>query len=234
MANTLTPFNNSSPSRLLFLQALLTLITLFFSFSSAIAETWYVKPSTKIPVHRGQGSDYKITTFLQNGTKVDIVEEMAPWVKIITQKGKEGWMLKKYLEQKVPLPIVIEKLRQENDSLREKNSSLTSKNNELASQNTYSQSELSSRTAELDQTREQYQALTADTADVMLIKNNLDKSEGTIKTLKRELSVMSTKNQELKSNQNIKWFLAGGGTLILGCLVGMTSSKSRRKKSSFY
>jgi len=234
MDSTPTPFIHNSRNKSFTFSIIFTLFMLFFTATAALAQAWYVKPSAEIPLRRGQGNDYKIIAILQNGTQVSILEENAPWVKIVTPRGKEGWMLKRYLEQDQPLHFVVEKLRKENTSLKEKYTAIKTKNSEIAQQNKTLQSDLTSRISDLTKTQEQYQTLTQDTADVVLIKNNFDKSQETIQTLEQQLSLVSAENGKLKSSQNIKWFLAGGGTLIFGCIVGMMSAKSRKRKSSLY
>lgn len=234
MENTFNKFTKillkkSFSSPLLFL-----LIILFFSISSASAQSWYVKPSSEIPVRRGQGTEFKIVAVLPAGAEVTIIEDEDPWVRITTRSGREGWMLKRYLGQEKPLLEVVETLRKENATLKEKQSAVTTQNVEIGSQSDRLQKELKGCIANLTETQERYQTLEHDTADVILIKNNLAQSEQTIKTLQQQLSGVSDENERLKGTQNIKWFLAGGGTLIFGCIVGMMSSRSKKRKSSLY
>ncbi len=234
MDSTTSPFAHKPDSRSCTFQALLTICILLFSVLPALAEVWYVKPSAEIPLRRGMGSDYKIIAILQNGTQVSLLESQPPWAKVVTPKGKEGWILKRYLEQDKPLRTVVEKLREENESLKKENVSISSTVDEITGQNSTLNSELAARMTELSDTQDQYRTLTEDTADVVLLKENFDKSQETIKTLENELSMVTNENDKLRSNQTIKWFLAGGGTLIFGTIVGRTSARSRKRKSSLY
>lgn len=152
----------------------------------------------------------------------------------MTKDGKEGWMLKRYLSSERPLQDVVEKLRKENSFLKEKQATIATKNDEMGSRSNTLQKELDTCLAGLTETQDQYQTLKSDTADVMLIKDNLAQSEETISTLQHDLSAVTAENERLKGNQNIKWFLAGGGTLIFGCIVGIISSRSRKRRSSLY
>lgn len=234
MDSTIRPFGKNSLSRSYFFQIFFIFGILFFSVLPALAEVWYVKPSAEIPIRRGMGTDYKIIAILQNGTQVSVLEENAPWVKVVTPKGKEGWMLKRYLEQNKPLNLVVESLRHENESLKAENALISSQTNELTGQNANLKTELTAQMSELSKTQQQYRTLTEDTADVIVLKENFDKSQQAIETLKSELSIVRSENDKLRSNQNIKWFLAGGGTLIFGAIVGRTSAKSKKRKSSLY
>lgn len=210
------------------------MLLLFFFVPMAMAESWYIKPSKDVPLRRGQGTDYKILSIVPDGTRVNIIEENAPWAKVVSEEGKKGWILKRFLTQSKPLSEVVDLLLQENNTLKEEQAALIMKTDETGNQNTKLQQDLDTCIGDLTQTREQYQTLMQDTADVMLIKKNLALSKQTISTLQQELKVISTENIQLRTNQNIKWYLAGGGTLIFGCIVGMISSRSRKRKPSLY
>ncbi len=201
---------------------------------NSLAQTWYIKPSAEIPLRRGQGTDYRILAIVADGTAVNITEEDESWAKVTTAEGKEGWILKRYLTKDKPLQIVVETLQQENASLSAKLALLQAKNSELKEFNTALQNTLDNNNKELESTTGKYQKLMEDTADVIAIKKNLDQSKQTITKLQQDLGSVAAENKRLTASQNIRWFLAGGGTLIFGCIVGMIFSKSKKRKSSLY
>lgn len=234
MENTLNKFTDISLFKSFTSLLFFCLLILFFSSSSAVAQSWYVKPSAEIPVRRGQGNEFKIVAVLPAGAEVTIIEDEDPWVRVTTKSGRDGWMLKRFLGQEKPLHEVVETLREENASLKEKQAAMTSQNVEIGSQSDQLQKELKGCIADLTETQSRYQTLEHDTADVMLIKNNLVQSEQTISTLQQQLRAVSDENERLKGTQNIKWFLAGGGTLVFGWIAGIMSSRSKKRKSSLY
>lgn len=201
---------------------------------SALAQTWYIKPSAEFPLRRGQGTDYRILAIVPDGTAVTIVEEADSWVKVKTEDDKEGWILKRYLSQDKPLIEVVEALQQENNLLKEEIDHVKKQNDEFGDFNIALKNTLDQTKADLESTSEKYEKLKSDTADVVAIKNGLDQSKQTITALQQELGTITAENHQLKASQNIKWFLAGGGTLIFGCIVGLMSARSRKRKSSLY
>lgn len=213
----------------------LSLLIFPLFITTAMAQSWYVKPTSEIPLRRGQGTDYKILAIVPNGIEVNIIEEDDPWVKVVTKEGKEGWLLKRYLSMEIPLNEVVTTLQKKNADLEEAQASISAEKDEFSSRNNKLQQDLDNCIADLTETNEQYQTLMQDTADVMLIKNSLATSREVITKLQKELSIMSDENKQLKSTQDVKWFLAGGGTLIFGCIIGILFSRSsRKKKSSLY
>lgn len=213
---------------------LIPLFVLFCVVSTSMAESWYVKPSAEIPLRRGQGTEFKIDAILAYGAEVTVLEEEGSWVRVSTQNGREGWMLKRYISQEKPMIQLVDSLREENATLKERWDSVTGENKEISSRNDQLQQEYDSCVADLSQTRDQFQSLQEETADVVRIKNELTASQELATSLRNKLAIVSSENDQLKGSQNIKWFLAGGGTLIFGCIVGMASSRSRKRKSSLY
>lgn len=202
--------------------------------NNVFAQTLYIKPSAEIPLRRGQGTDYRILAIVADGTAVTVTEENESWAKVTTEEGKEGWILKRYLTKDKPLQVVVESLQKENASLTADLTLLQTKNGELKEFNTALQNTLDNNNKELESTTGKYQKLMEDTADVIAIKQNLDQSKQTITKLQQDLGSIAAENKRLKASQNIRWFLAGGGTLIFGCIVGMILSKSKKRKSSLY
>jgi len=209
-------------------------VVLLLCAESVLAQTWYVKPTAEIPLRRGQGSDYKILAIVPDGAAVTLLEEANSWAKVTTKEGKEGWLLKRYLTEQPPLDQVLAELRRENTELEEEAAMLRAENKELVSINTALSDTLDNNKEQLASTTAEYQKLISDTSNVIAIKNSLTQSQETITKLQQELGIVAAENKRLKASRNIKWFLAGGGTLIFGCIIGMISSRSKKKKSSLY
>ncbi len=222
------------PQIFFWLVILLALSTLTVTATTVFAQSWYIKPSAEIPVRRGQGTDYKILVVLENGTKVSILEENDAWVKIQTQNGTEGWMLRRYLSKQPPLDIVVEELQTKNADLQKLEARISQELSSSVTTNSQLKSELSSCATTLNKTKEDFRFLEEETADVIAIKNNLTKSEKQVTELSTELKKVSQENEYLKRSKQTKWYLAGACTLIFGWLAGHLSAKSRKKRSSLY
>jgi SH3 domain protein len=200
----------------------------------SLAQSWYIKPTAEIPLRRGQGSDYKILAIVPDGTAVTIVEEEESWARVTTRDGKEGWILKRYLTQDQPLDQLVESLKKENQALKDKIAEVQAKNEEVSAFNDALHNTLETNKKQLTTTTDKYEKLVKDTSDVIALRNNLNQTAQTATKLQQELGEITAENKRLKASQNIKWFLAGGGTLIFGCIAGMLLSRSKKRKSSLY
>ena len=203
--------------------------------TSSMAQTWYIKPTAEIPLRRGQGTDYKILAIVANGVAVSIKEENDNWAKVTTENGEEGWILKRYLTQDVPLDKVISALREENSKLKEKVDTIQQQNEELQRLKTALEETLANNKSELSSTAEKYRNLAEDNENVITMKKDLSESRQTVASLQQKIGAVVAENKRLKASQRIKWFLAGGGTLIFGCVVGLLGGKaSKKRKASLY
>lgn len=208
-------------------------ILLIFS-TVAAAQTRYIKPTAEIPMRSGQGRDYKILAIVANGDAVTMLEENEAWAKIVTEDGIEGWILKRYLSSEEPLESQVATLREENKELLQQIGELQDRNEELLASNAALKETLANNREQLDSAAAKYEALVNETADVINIKENMTKSRQTVSRLQRQLGSVVAENKRLKASRNIKWFLAGGGTLIVGCIIGAMTRKSKKGRSSLY
>ena len=77
-----------------------------------------------------------------------------------------------------------------------------------------------------------FQILQENTANVMQIKNNQQETARENKKLAQKLALMEQESENLKNDNALKWFLAGGGVLLIGIIIGKMTSRSRRRKPS--
>lgn len=198
------------------------------------AQTRYIQPTAEIPMRSGQGRDYKILAIVANGDAVTMLEENDAWAKIVTEDGIEGWILKRYLSKEEPLEGLVATLKEKNKELLQQIEDLRNHNKELQTSNNALKDTLDNNREQLDSAATKYDKLVNETADVVTIKKNLTKSRQAVTRLQQQLGSVTAENKRLKASRNIKWFLAGGGTLLAGCIIGAMTRKSKKHKSSLY
>ena len=198
----------------------------------AAASAWYVKPSSEVPIRSGQGTGYKILAVVPDGLQVEILEEEEPWAKVRTAGGTEGWMLKRYLSETPPLSQKVALLEGKNTRLAEQADEANRKLVDVSAAHTELEKEFDICIAERDEIGKTYETLRNDTADVMKIKQNLAARSQENQELVKKLATVEQENSDLKRNTALMWFLAGGGLLLIGWIIGMMSGKSRKRKSS--
>ena len=206
--------------------------TIVFTCTNVMANSLYIAPSAEIAIRRGQGTEYKIVAMVKDGAKVDVIEESEYYKKVRLGSGREGWVLSRFLSPDPPLDSVVKKLQVEKDKLQEKSTTATQKIKELTLALNTTQEELNNLLGERDVLSQDYATLQRDTADVVQIKENLEKTAGENGALIENLALVEDQYNALKKDSTMYWFLAGAGVLIVGIVLGKMPGPSRRRKSS--
>ncbi len=210
-----------------------TAILLFCLISSDLAAArWHVKPSSEVPLRRGQGTDYKIDAVISDGTVVSLLEVDGDWAQVQLDSGKEGWILKRYLSDEKPLRDQVVELAQNKAELEEKLAETETHFTELMQVNSQTEQDLIVCMNESDTIKVDYQSLQRDTADVVQTKEKLIATERQFNELSNHLAALQLENEGLKNNSSLIWFLAGSGVLLVGLLIGVIAGKRSKKRYS--
>jgi SH3 domain protein len=210
----------------------LTVCIFLMLFSTgANAETMYVSDIIQITMRTGQGIDHRIVAMLNSGEEVEILEAGAQWTRVRIQNGKEGWVLTRYLTPKKPSGLLLETLEKKHaevtvafDEIKKENSALKADNKRLAA-------ELSANERALSEVTRSYETLMAESAEFLKLRSSFDESAAQLSEQKVRVEKYEEELTRLQFHQNIKWFLAGAGVLILGFVVGFSARRQRRKSS---
>ncbi|NWF35309.1 TIGR04211 family SH3 domain-containing protein [Mariprofundus sp. KV] len=194
---------------------------LLFAFAGgAQAETRYIVDQAKFPMRAGQSTGHKIVRLLPSGAAVELLGQSAEgYSHIRSSDGKEGWILSRYL---MKVPAARDRLEQFEKEL--------SQLGELKKQKVLAerernrlQSENSNLVKELALLKE-----TAAEAAEMIAENRLLKSEA--EASKKELLEFRQETDDITSSAHQRWFMLGGGAILIGVLLGLLLPYVRLRK----
>ena len=226
---------------------ILALLLSFVLVNHTLAETRYVGDQLIITLRQGKSTKHKILKTLKTGTPLEILEEDDSYYKVRTSDGIEGYVLRQYISSTPPKTQRIEELEMLNNSLQKNINRLKESNSNLetqlkSTQDKYNQefSAITSKSANIEQSLEQalnnertmaekYDALLAQAENVVEIAAERDKLLKKNKKLEAEVSALLEKTDKLADSRMIKWFLAGGGVLVFGWIIGKISRKKRTR-----
>jgi SH3 domain protein len=198
-----------------------------------------------ITLREGQGSQYKIIKMLKTGTPLEIIEESDPYLKVRTEKGDEGWVLNQYITEETPKPQVIADLKIKIDRLNTKIEQYEKNKESFQEELNITRSDsdkeikglrqnLSDSTRRAEQTvRElkaitrKYNALLEDSKDVVQLVEERDSLKESNNSLKARTEQLQEENDKLNRMEMIWWFVAGGGVLFVGWIIGKVSRQKR-------
>jgi SH3 domain protein len=209
----------------------------------AEADTRYVGDELMITLRQGKSTSHKILKNLQTGTPVEVLEEGQAYLKVRTKDGTEGYVLRQYISSKTPKAYRIEELETENTKLlgnQTTNSSLEKQLHEIQGKNDQKFSDLAAKSSDtelnlekaLNNERiatEKFNALVAQSGDIVKIVEERDKLRKENNKLKSGIKALQEKNETIADLRMIKWFLAGAGVLFFGWIIGRISRKKRSR-----
>lgn len=191
---------------------------------TSAAETYsVVSDSEEVPVRSGQGTEYKILALLKNGEAVTSLEETEYWIRIRTSTGREGWMLKRYLKS---VPSIDNQL-----SLPIQNNASNASSDPLKTGAPLNEAVPASPLPIFNGATEKTGAREME-GQIPHIESVQKGQLREIEELKNKLAAVTKENEELRQDEQIKWFLAGGGVLVVGWILGLISGKTRKRKPS--
>jgi SH3 domain protein len=215
---------------------------------SAEADTRYVGDQVVITLRQGKSTKHKILKTLETGTPMEVLEEEDPsYLKVRTNDGTEGYVLRQYISSNPPKTQRIDELEIKNSGLQKKISelqktkiSLEKQLNGIQKKHTREFSDLTTKSADYEQNLEQslnneriitekYNTLMAQAENVVMIAQERDQLLQKNKKLAAGIKELRNENEKISDSRMIKWFLAGGGVFFFGWIIGKISRKKRSR-----
>ena len=218
----------------LFCMLLLTLVTVT---SYAAVEKRYVSDKLWLQLRSGPGNDFRILKALPSGEHLIFGEQTEDknYTKVTTDKGVEGWVLTRFLEDE---PVAKEKLilsqrelvkvKAELDTLKQQSNALSEEKSSLSGDHSSLTREKKALEKELNRIKEiSANALQLDSKNTKLTKRNQE--------LEIELETFTADNTRLKDNKERTFMIIGGGLIIFGIFLGLAIPAMRggRKAASW-
>ncbi len=179
----------------------------------SFAEDMYVASVTEISLRTGPSVDNKIIAMLKTGSKLEIIEYKTDWSQVKADNGKSGWVLSRFITPKKPEILLL-------DELKEKNQTLLSKIAQLEEEN----KALTVKIASMVELEGKYNQLQQDSTDFL-------KFEAKYNAAVQENEVQKAAIEKLETDMDSEpklWFLIGPGVFIVGLFFGLSSRKKKR------
>lgn len=202
---------------------------------SAFAATMYISDELTVPLRRGPSNGHKIiNAALPSGLALEVLGEdtAAGFTQVRTPNGTEGWIQTQYL---VNQPIAkdrlaaatkrIETLEAQLKSTRENYQDVRGARTEIEGR----ASELAKENQKLHNELAEIRRVSA-TAITQFQENKQLKTDNA--SLQTQVTQLTERVRTLERNAMLRWFLAGGGLVLVGLAAGALI-KSRPKRSSW-
>ncbi|MDA3917724.1 MAG: TIGR04211 family SH3 domain-containing protein [Deltaproteobacteria bacterium] len=194
---------------------LIILLWIVFFACPLLARDNYVTEITSITMRTGSGLEHKVIAMLKSGSKLEIIEYQKDWSQVRTDSGQTGWVLSRFLTEKIPDVLLVDKFSKENLNLISKLKGVEQENKKLINEN-----------VRLAQVEEKYSELKQKSAYFLKLDAEYKKISEQSETQKNQIKELEN---SLNSDEKL-WFLSGGGVFIVGLCFGLSMRK--KKKSS--
>jgi SH3 domain protein len=196
-----------------------------------LAKNKYVSDSVKVTMRTGPGNDRKIISLLSIGTKVEVVQPGDEWTLVRLANEKEGWVINRFLTDKIPSDIELKILKSKYQALKDSASQMQEKNSLLKAENEKLTTEFAVSRKELQKTSKDYEALKTESKEFLKLQSKFKAASSKLAEQTKKAEKFEDELTKLLWNQNIKWFLSGAGVLILGFIIGFSAKRQRRRSS---
>ncbi len=210
----------------------MTSILRTFSFFFFLVGSWasaatYVADFQKVSLRSAPSATDAIIKMIPTDTRVTVLETQGEWAKIKVEEGVEGWVHTRGLSQDTP---VRQKLAYAEKKLEEARTDASQKDQGVkgvSKERDDLKTALVAKEKELETLRQEFQALTTASADVVKLQKDY-------KSAAMQVNDYYVKNQQLEEKlgqQSLFWFLAGAGVLLVGMLLGRNARKNNYSSS---
>ena len=206
-------------------------ICLILFSTPVLAENKYISDTVKVTMRTGPGNDRKIISLLSIGTKVEVVQPGDEWTLVRLANGKEGWVINRFLTDKLPSDIELNTLKSKYEALRASASEMQEKNSLLKAENEKLTTEFAESRNKLQKTTNDYEALKTESKEFLELQSKFNAASSKLAEQTKKAEKFEDELTKLLWNQNIKWFLSGAGVLILGFIIGFSAKRQRRRSS---
>jgi len=211
------------------------LLGLLLATTAIAAETGYVTDQLVLTLRSAPAAEFEPLGHLKTDTRVEILGEDGRFLRVRTSDGKEGYVLRQYITDRIPKKLTIqrqaqqiEKLKRQLAAARGNDSQLRKQLAELQAANTGLQDELAQCKSRLDETSRQYDELVAASGNLLELTRERDRLRQENRRLTARVDKLEEENASLLTTGSIRWFLAGAGVLFFGWILGKLSRRKRR------
>jgi len=219
--------------KLLLLMALLACVP-SLSMAETTGEVRYVTDQMWLQLRSGPSSGHRILQTLKTGTSLTILEEDKEkgYTHVQTSRGKEGWVLTRYL---VRTPIARIRLAKAEETL----SKLTAELGQTKTLLSDAQSTLEELRKEKSDLEQIHSTTSKELDQIKTLSSNaieLDVKSKKLTMRNQELEIqleaLTAENTELASDRDRTYLLYGGGLIVIGILAGLILPSLRARKGS--
>ena len=197
----------------------------------AFAETAYITEKLEVPVRSGESREYRIIRYLQAGAQVErLMTYESGYTKIRDERGREGFVLGRYLVDRAPSFVIAGRLEAEVAKQRETIKRLEQDIEALTAQNKSSNESIRLAKDQLAEKEVELKEFLATAGDSISLRNRLVALETERQVLLADNETLRAEKLAARDDSFKSWFALGAVTLAVGWFVGLLMPRVRRSR----
>ena len=197
----------------------------------AYAETAYITEKLEVPVRSGESREYRIIRYLQAGAQVEMLQTYeSGYTKIRDERGREGFVLGRYLVDRAPSFVIAGRLEAEVAKQRETIKRLEQDIEALTAQNKSSNELIRIAKDQLAEKEVELKEFLATAGDSITLRNRLVALETERQVLLADNETLRAEKLAARDDSFKSWFALGAITLAVGWFVGLLMPRVRRSR----
>lgn len=206
--------------------------------STSWADKVYVSDSFKITLRSGPSIDNKIIDMLTSGQVLEMLGEEGEWrhVKIHEDEGKskEGWVLSRYIIERVPWEMQASYLKRRNTELQDKLTEIQQKFDDALKEKRDLSQNLKQTTGTLQGLEKDHAELKRGAEGFLKLKATYESTRASLQSARKTLQEVTLENENLRASQMNRWFATGALVLLCGLMIGVMIGRQQKKRRSLY
>lgn len=208
---------------------ILILLSLFMFSTTGAAETKYVSEDLTITLRTGPGTDRKIIAFPAAGKALEVLTPGDEYTEVQMSNGKQGWVLTRYLTDKEPAYLRLERLEKRHAQVVEKYEALQQRASKLNTDGQGLTAELAKTEKDLNELTTAHETLKKESQEFLKLKASYQKALKDSTDAKTRADQLDKELQQLYSSEINTGLLYGGGLIVLGFITGFIVKRPKRR-----
>jgi SH3 domain protein len=207
----------------------LILLSLLMFSTTGAAETKYVTEDLTITLRTGPGTDRKIIAFPAAGRALEVLTPGDEYTEVQMANGKQGWVLTRYLTDKEPAYLTLERLEKRHAQVVEKYEALQQRASRLDTDGQGLATELAKTEKALNELTTAHETLKKESQEFLKLKASYQKALKDATDAKTRADQLDKELQQLYSSEINTGLLYGGGLIVLGFITGFIVKRPKRR-----
>lgn len=204
-------------------------LCLAFGWGVGMAATRYISEEFEVPMRSGQSGEHRIISLIPSGRTVELVAQGQEWSQVRLPNGREGWVLTRYLTDKVPSAMQLERLERTHAEVARQHGELREKTAELEAENRRLSDALNQTRENMSRIETNHETLKRESAEFLNLKEEYERSRQALSEARAQADRFESELNQMANSQLYQGMLFGGGLVIIGFIAGFILKKPKRR-----